>query len=369
MVADNVRAWLINATNAFQDSIVTNLSPYITSDLGGHSYAPTVFIVVDTFVGLAYLLMSRFLEQWNRFNLYLGGAILATAGLAFLAGSQSLFMYSSANVGYAVGWVAISIPVNALLFSTTPLRQTVIIFAFNSSPGIITAVSGSPLAQGFKNINWRWGYGFFSILLPVLGAGMGWFLYCDKKQTAASREESPPVNRNWKESVIHYLVLYDALGAVLLVTACGLLLIPFSLAKSPSDYWDVPHILGMICGGCLSFLLFLIAEYCAAHPFIPIDQLRDRTVMGACGLSFISESEWSVPPHTSNIQLHYTHGEATSPHTFRSSTTTLSQRLGTLLLYREGWKHWQPFPSALPWPSCVVSRYRSYSLSSSIASA
>jgi hypothetical protein len=41
-------------------------------------------------------------------------------------------------------------------------------FAFTSSPAIISAFAGSKAAEGFlANVNWRWGYGVWAIILPA----------------------------------------------------------------------------------------------------------------------------------------------------------------------------------------------------------
>lgn len=50
----------------------------------------------------------------------------------------------------------------------TNLRNRGLAFAFTSSPAIISAFAGSKAAAEFlENVNWRWGYGIWTIILPV----------------------------------------------------------------------------------------------------------------------------------------------------------------------------------------------------------
>lgn len=52
---------------------------------------------------------------------------------------------------------------------STSLKNRGLAFAFTSSPYMITAFAGSKAAEGFLyNVNWRWGYGAFAIITPVI---------------------------------------------------------------------------------------------------------------------------------------------------------------------------------------------------------
>lgn len=55
-----------------------------------------------------------------------------------------------------------------LAADVTNLRNRGLAFAFTSSPAIISAFAGSKAAEGFLlNVNWRWGYGVWAIIVPV----------------------------------------------------------------------------------------------------------------------------------------------------------------------------------------------------------
>jgi MFS family permease len=51
----------------------------------------------------------------------------------------------------------------------TNLKNRGIAFAWTSSPYMITAFAGSKAAEGFlKNVSWRWGFGAFAIIVPIV---------------------------------------------------------------------------------------------------------------------------------------------------------------------------------------------------------
>jgi MFS family permease len=60
-----------------------------------------------------------------------------------------------------------------LAADVTNLRNRGLAFAFTSSPYMITAFAGSKAAEGFLlNVSWRWGFGAFAIILPVVGCAV-----------------------------------------------------------------------------------------------------------------------------------------------------------------------------------------------------
>lgn len=56
-----------------------------------------------------------------------------------------------------------------LAADATSLKNRGLAFAFTSSPYMITAFAGSRAAGAFlENVNWRWGFGCFAIIVPVV---------------------------------------------------------------------------------------------------------------------------------------------------------------------------------------------------------
>jgi MFS family permease len=76
------------------------------------------------------------------------------------------------QVFYSIGFSGIIYTVAVLAADVTSLRNRGIAFAFTSSPYMITAFAGSKAAEAFLlNVkNWRWGFGSFAIIVPVITA-------------------------------------------------------------------------------------------------------------------------------------------------------------------------------------------------------
>jgi MFS family permease len=76
------------------------------------------------------------------------------------------------KVFYSVGFSGVIYTVAVLAADVTSLRNRGLAFAFTSSPYMITAFAGSKAAESFLLTvdNWRWGFGIFAIIVPVVCA-------------------------------------------------------------------------------------------------------------------------------------------------------------------------------------------------------
>ncbi|KAJ0382660.1 hypothetical protein COL922a_012098 [Colletotrichum nupharicola] len=213
--------------------------------------------------------------------------IFATLGMILLAGSQNLATYCAATVFWQLGWSGLTYSIDVITADSTNLKNRGLAFAFTSSPYIITAFAGPKSAEGFlDNVNWRWGFGCFSIVLPVAAAPLygilKWNIHKAKKRGVLVRE---PSGRSLLQNIWWALVEFDVLGVVLF--ACGLVtfLLPFSLASTAPDGWSSGYIIAMIVTGFFVLGLFLLNElFLAPVPFLKFKFFADRTVMGACVL-------------------------------------------------------------------------------------
>jgi hypothetical protein len=89
------------------------------------------------------------------------------------------------------------------------LKNRALAYAFTSSPYIITAFAASKASDEFST-NWRWGFGAFAIIFPVVAAPLFVLLKYNvrkaKKKGLLIREKS---GRTWAQSVWHYLIEFD----------------------------------------------------------------------------------------------------------------------------------------------------------------
>ncbi|KAI8244190.1 Siderophore iron transporter mirB [Colletotrichum sp. SAR 10_99] len=287
LVAIFIFMWLLYLTNGFQSSVLYSLTPYAASDFESHSLLPVIDIVSSAMTASVYIPLAKILDLWGRAEGFLLMVIFATLGMILLAGSQNLATYCAATVFWQLGWSGLTYSIDVITADSTNLKNRGLAFAFTSSPYIITAFAGPKSAEGFlDNVNWRWGFGCFSIVLPVVAAPLygilKWNIHKAKKRGVLVRE---PSGRSLLQNIWWALVEFDVLGVVLF--ACGLVtfLLPFSLASTAPDGWSSGYIIAMIVTGFVVLGLFLLNElFLAPVPFLKFKFFADRTVMGACVL-------------------------------------------------------------------------------------
>ncbi|KAF9880117.1 MFS siderophore iron [Colletotrichum karsti] len=285
LIAIFIFMWCVYLTNGFQSSVLSSLTPYAASDFESHSLLPVIDIVSSAMTASVYIPLAKILDLWGRAEGFLLMVLFATLGMILLAGSQNLATYCAATVFWQVGWSGLTYSIDVITADSTKLKNRGFAFAFTSSPYIITAFAGPKAAESFlEKINWRWGFGCFSIILPVVAAPLygvlKWNIHKAKKRGVLIRE---PSGRTFAQNIWWGLLEFDVLGVVLF--ACGLVtfLLPFSLASTAPNGWSTGYIIAMIVTGFVVLVLFLLNElFLAPVPFFKFEFFSDRTVVGVC---------------------------------------------------------------------------------------
>lgn len=202
--------FLLYFTNAFQSSITSNLSAYVTSGFEAHSLIPVISIVSNVMSGAAYLPIAKLLDLWGRPGGFGFMTIIATLGLILTAVCKDIETYCAAQVFYSVGFTGMIYSVDVITADTSSMRDRGLAFAFTSSPYIITAFAGPKAAEGFYATNWRWAYGCWAIVLPVVALPLWFTLF--KNQRKAKKDGllvKAPTGRTPLQSIWHYTIEFD----------------------------------------------------------------------------------------------------------------------------------------------------------------
>lgn len=101
--------------------------------------------------------------------------------------------------------------VDVITADASKLKNRGLAYAFTSSPYIITAFAGPKSSEGFyENVGWRWGFGAFSIILPIVAAPLYFILKFNlrkaKTQGALIEEKN---NRPLPQTIWFYIVEFD----------------------------------------------------------------------------------------------------------------------------------------------------------------
>ncbi|CAI7648141.1 uncharacterized protein N7487_008842 [Penicillium crustosum] len=278
--------WLLTLVNNLKTSVVYSLSAYATSSFAGHSLLTVINIVASAMTGAVYIPMAKALDLWGRAE----GILLMTGfcilGIVMLAASHNIATYCAGQVFYSVGFGGLAYSWNVLAADVTNLRNRGLAFAFTSSPAIISAFAGSKAAEGFlANVNWRWGYGVWAIILPAFALPIYFMLAYNLRR--AEREgilvrERKILRFNF-ETIWWFIKEFDLMGVFLFAGGMVVFLLPFTLASMAPHGWQTGYIIAMLVVGLVLLISFGFYEtYLAPVPFLNYKFLTDRTVLGAC---------------------------------------------------------------------------------------
>jgi hypothetical protein len=162
--------------------------------------------------------------------------------------------------------------------------------SFATSPYIITTWIGGPVAQSvLGGPGWRWGFGIFAIIIPVVVAPLAALvLYNDRKARRMGLIDETKFE--WTAANIQkFCVDIDLVGILILTAGMALFLLPFSLWSYQGEQWKSPMIICMIVFGFILLVAFPIWEkFVAPVTFIPYELLLDRTVfLAGCMFVFV----------------------------------------------------------------------------------
>ncbi|KAL4922073.1 major facilitator superfamily-domain-containing protein [Aspergillus aurantiobrunneus] len=285
LIAVFVNIWLLYFVNAMQSSILSSLLPYVTSEFQTHSLLNTIYIVADAIAAAVYIPLAKVVDVWGRAEGFLIMAVFATMGLVMMAACHNLPTFCAAYVFYTIGFGGMTYCVDVITSDASKLRNRGLAYAFTSSPYIITAFAGPKAAEEFyEKYNWRWGFGCFAIIFPVVAAPLYvLFSYNTRKaksQGILTRERS---GRTFLQSIWHYLVEFDAFGMIVFSAGLVVFFLPFEIAQSAPHGWGTGYIIAMIVVGVVMLAIFVVHElYVAPTPMLRFSFIRDRTVIGAC---------------------------------------------------------------------------------------
>jgi MFS family permease len=101
--------------------------------------------------------------------------------------------------------------VDVITADSSRLKNRALAYAFTSSPYIITAFAGPKAAEEFEEkYSWRWGFGAFAIIFPIVAAPLFVLFKVNLKKAASqgalARESS---GRTLMQSIWHYIIEFD----------------------------------------------------------------------------------------------------------------------------------------------------------------
>ncbi|RDL41180.1 Siderophore iron transporter-like protein [Venustampulla echinocandica] len=283
---------------SMQQQIQFNLSYYVTSSFALLPLTGTTSIISSIVGGVFRLPTAKFINIVGRAE---GFAIMTgftTIALIMMAACRNVETYAAGQVFYWVGFNGMTYVLDVFMADTSSLKNRALVFAFSTTPYIVTTFIGPRAAQSFiETSGWPWGYGTFAIVTPVITIPILTLLWVNQRKAIRDgllvKEES---GRTVRQSVAFYFWEFDFIGLILICAGFVLVLLPFSLASYQSKGWRSGMIIAMLVIGFVCLFAFAAYEkFFAPKSFIPFHLLTDRSALGACLLScfvFISFYLW-----------------------------------------------------------------------------
>ncbi|KAK4517726.1 uncharacterized protein ATC70_001068 [Mucor velutinosus] len=288
LIAVFINIWLLYFVNAMQSSILYNLIPYVTSDFSSHSLLNVIYIVASAISAAVYIPLAKVLDVWGRAEGFLLMTIFATLGLVLMAVCHNLPTFCAAYVFYSIGFGGMTFSVDVITADSSKLKNRGLAYAFTSSPYMITAFAGAKAAEGFYyNISWRWGFGTFAIVFPIVAAPLYFILKFNlRKAIKQHNVEKVDSGRTFLQSVWHFIIQFDIVGVLIFSVGLTVFLLPFSIADSAPNGWATGYIIAMIVVGFVMLIIFVSFEtFVAPVPLFNYKLLSDRTIIGVCLLN------------------------------------------------------------------------------------
>ena len=194
-----------------QSSINYSLLSYVTSDFESHSLLNVIYIVADAMTAAVYIPTAKVMDVWGRAEGFLVMTVFATLGLVLMAVCHNLPTFCAAYVFYSIGFGGMTYCVDVITADISKLKNRGLAYAFTSSPYIITAFAGPKAAEGFyEDISWRWAFGAFSIIFPIVASPLYFILKANLKKAKQNglivKERS---GRNFLQNVWFYTKEFD----------------------------------------------------------------------------------------------------------------------------------------------------------------
>lgn len=292
--------WLTYFVQGLVSGVSGSLLPFVTSDFALHSLTPTTSILSSVIGGVTNLSIAKVLDIFGRPQGFLLCVVLCVLGLIMSASCNNVEAYAASQVFYTVGINGIGYSLSVFVADTSSLRHRGLMQAFVSSPNLITCWLVGPISTAFLNgAGWRWAFGMFSILVPgvtvpLFGLFLLQFFNAKKRGLLPKRDNGG--HTPW-QSVTYYCHEFDAVGLILVSAGVAFFLLPFNLYTIQAKGWGSSLIICFLVFGIVLIIAFAIWErFFARVSFIPWRLLKDRTVLGACLLSFtlfISYACWA----------------------------------------------------------------------------
>ncbi|KAI4197856.1 MAG: hypothetical protein LQ348_002110 [Seirophora lacunosa] len=354
------RTWtqrsLVCAYIGLEGQTTINLTVYATSAFSSHSLVSIVLVVQGVVSAVIKPPMAKIANAFGRLEAFSISVFLYVIGYIQMAGSNSVRTFAAAQIFYSAGNTGFQILQQIFIADTSDLLNRALWSSLPDVPFLVTVWVGAPIADSLlSRTTWRWGYGIWTIVLPVAFLPLALALFLNMRKAKKLNQLAPPpwkgqdffggVKNIWNE--------LDIMGLLLLSAACSLILIPCTLAQRAQGGWNNGSMIAMVVVGCICLValpFWEISPSLAPRPFLPLKLVKNRTVVVGCLIAFfyfgrLLEPERELPSTDwSSGILHVVHNDSITAaghitQTFSFTSTVSSIIVSLFIKYTRRYKY------------------------------
>ncbi|KAI9832668.1 MAG: hypothetical protein M1819_004253 [Sarea resinae] len=303
--------------------------------------------------------MAKLSDVFGRLEAFTFSVFLYVIGYIQMAASKNVQTYASAQVFYSAGSTGLQILQQIFIADTSDLVNRALFSSLPDVPFLATVWIGPPIAQSLLGeTTWRWGYGIWTIVLPVAFMPLALALFLNARK-AARLNLLPP--QPWKGrsfvSIVKSLWFeLDIMGLLLLSAAIALILVPLTLAASAHSKWHNGSIIAMLVVGCVCLVIFPfweMSKVLAPRPLLSLRLLKERTILAGCAIAFFYYAVFytSIQPYFySYLQVVQGDSITAAGHitqTFSFTSTVTSVLTGLCIKYVKHYKYFVTFGACI----------------------
>ncbi|KAJ9618602.1 uncharacterized protein PV06_00757 [Exophiala oligosperma] len=281
---------LLTFFNALESQSLGPLRPYALSSFDAHGLTAATSIVSNIVGGVAKLPFARITDIWGRGVGLTVTTVFDVLGLLIAAACTGTVGFSVAQVFQTVGIEGVGLVINVFAADISNVKYRSLVYAVLGLPRIATTFAGPALAQQFlHHSTWRWGFGTFAVLIPVMTLPLlVVYLFTLRKARAEGRvAQKTPRSGSWSQKLVQTLIEWDAIGMALLVAGFSFILLPLAIATYQAHKWRSAAIIVLMVLGGFILVAFIFWERVAPFKIVSYHVLKDRTVLGGCAVLFI----------------------------------------------------------------------------------
>ncbi|KAJ2983147.1 hypothetical protein NUW58_g6299 [Xylaria curta] len=191
--------FLMAFATSLEGQVTYSVVAFATSAFSSHSLVATVYVIQGVVNAVIKPPMAKVADVFGRLEAFIACIVLYVLGYIQMASSVNVQMFAAAQILYSAGSTGLQILQQVLIADTSDMRNRALLSSLPSVPFLATTWIGPLIGNAFlSHSSWRWAYGIWAIILPVifLPLALTLFLNGRRAKKMALQTEKPKPRRS-----------------------------------------------------------------------------------------------------------------------------------------------------------------------------